>query len=394
LVRGDLYSLAACNGRGVIRLRELLQEFDIASLDGLAEHIITTSRDAMKKAIRSLPDGSYEHETVVDGFDEPLLFKAKLVISDDKIVVDLAGTSAESIHGINVPLPYTAAYVSYGIRCVIGSDIPNNAGSLAPIKVVAPEGCILNAVHPAPVSARGATGHMIPDLILGCLDKAIPGEVPAESASCIWGPMLYGVSNDGRFSLVSAHAGGMGASASRDGLSATAFPSGVRCTPVETTEAAAPVVIWRKLLRTDSGGAGRRRGGLGQIMEFGHINGEAFWLSAMFERVKNAACGRTGGRPGAPGKVALSSGVELNAKGKQLIPMGQTLILSIPGGGGYGEPHTRDPQEVARDIASGFVSYESAKEDYAVVLNKHLCIDEAKTLKLRQSVQFSPKAQQ
>ena len=307
LVEGDLHSLVACNERGVIRLCEMMNEFELDSLAPLATSIIQQSHTGMREAISKLPEGEYRHRIQIDGYDVPLTLAANLLVTSDHIHVDLSGTSPASPFGINVPLPYTSAYVSYGIRCLVGARIPNNAGSLENISVSAPPGCLLHALRPSPVSARGSIGHLLPDLIFGCLHQAIPALVPAESASCIWGPMLYG--NEGTaFSLVNAHAGGMGARVDQDGLSATGFPSGVRCTPVEVTESVSPIVVWRKELLRDSGGAGEFRGGLGQVMEYGHIDDAAFTLSAMFERVANPAQGRSGGQAGAAGKLYTSGG--------------------------------------------------------------------------------------
>src|SRR5262249_49375051 len=162
---------------------------------------------------------------------------------DGGIMIDFAGTSASVDHGINVPIPYSTAYACFGVRCLIGSTIPNNAGSLGAVTVTAPKGCILNAQWPSPASARGMIRQPFADLIFGCLFRALPDRTPAESASCLWGPVLSGRNADAtRYSIVGVHAGGMGARHDRDGLSATSYPSGVRCTPVEVTEATSPII--------------------------------------------------------------------------------------------------------------------------------------------------------
>ena len=383
LVEGDLYSLVACNERGGRRLLEMMREFGQRTLAPLDEWIIQTSRDAMLRSIRELPPGTYSHVTYIDGFDSPLTLAAALTIGADGIHVDLTGTSACSAFGINVPMSYTTAYVSYGIRCIVGSHIPNNAGSLSTISVSAPPGCILNAQRPSPVSARGTTGHLVPDLLLGCLHKAGIAAAPAESCSCIWGPMLYGQNEGRRFALVNVCAGGMGAGHERDGLSATGFPSGVRCTPVEVIESVSPMVVWRKELRQDSGGAGRQRGGLGQIVEFAHIGGESFSLSAMFERVDHPASGLAGGAHGEPGHLHTSTGRQLSAKGRQVIEAGETLILEIPGGGGFGRPQERDPELVAQDVRDARVSREAADNAYGVIVLDDGRVDEAATYSRR-----------
>jgi N-methylhydantoinase B/oxoprolinase/acetone carboxylase alpha subunit len=166
------------------------------------------------------------------------------------------------------------------------------------------------------------------------------------------------------FMVTTFHSGGTGARPTLDGLSATPFPSGVRNVPVEITETVAPVVIWKKEYRPDSGGPGERRGGLGQVMEVEHRHGENFGIFATFERVHFPARGREGGQPGAPGRLSLASGTVLKGKGFQLVPAGDRLVVEMPGGGGYGDPKARDPQAVARDVKLGLVSEAAAAEAY------------------------------
>lgn len=384
LVEGDLHSLIACNERGSRRLREMMLEFGESELDSLADWIIDTSRAAMLRAIGKLRTGTFTHQTLIDGIGSPFTLRAALTLGPEGILVDFAGTSPACERGVNVPLSYTAAYASYGIRCIVGSSIPNNAGSLSAIQVTAPPGCLLNAQRPAPVSARGMTGHMIPDLMLGCLHAAGVNAVPAESCSCIWGPMLYGTAaTEPGFALVNAYAGGMGALPDRDGSSATGFPSGVRCTPVEVIESRSPIVIWRKEFRTDSGGPGRHRGGLGQIMEFGHVRGAAFTLSAMFQRIGHPAAGRDGGSAGAAGSLHTNKGRALSGHGRQPIHPGETLILNIPGGGGFGLPRERAEAAVVEDVADGLISRAAAVRDYAVAVRDNGDLDARRTSSLR-----------
>ena len=179
------------------------------------------------------------------------------------------------------------------------------------------------------------------------------------------------------------NAGGTGARPGKDGMSATAFPSGVRGMPVEATEAITPVVFWRKELRPDSGGPGRRRGGLGQVMEIGGDEDIPFDVLAMFERVDNAPKGRDGGHCGAPGRVSLASGKRLRSKGQQSIPAGDRLRLEMAGGGGFGDPRERDPERVAEDVANGLVSEEIARRIYGVALDATGNVDETATRRLR-----------
>ena len=349
-VTGDLYSLAASNDVGARRLIDLMGEFGLNGLDGIGDHIIDTSRAAMIDHIRALPRGRFEYSMTVDGYDHPIDLRVSLSITDDGIEVDFDGSSTMSRYGINVPITYTQAYASFGLRCVVGSSIPNNTGSLSPIRVSAPEGCILNAPRPAAVTVRHVIGQMLPDVVLGALEKARPGGSPAEGSSSLWNPMLsggHGMVGDHDygdaipFSVTVFHSGGTGARPGKDGLSATAFPSGVRNTPVEITESIAPLIYRRKEYRPGSGGDGLYKGGDGQIIEIEHAEGAPFAVFALFDRIDNPARGRHGGKPGAPGRVSLASGAILKGKGKQIVPAGDRLILELPGGGGLGKPEER-----------------------------------------------------
>ncbi len=376
-VEGDLYSLAACNETGSGRLIAMMDEFGLDSLDDLAETVIENSRRAMLEEIRALPFGVYENSMRVDGYEKAIDLVARMTIGEDGIDIDFTGTSPVSSYGINVPITYTQAYASFGVRCVIGSRVPNNAGSLAPVRVTAPEGSILNAPRPCAVTARHIIGQMLPDVVLGCLYQAKAEAVPAEGTSSLWIPTLlggHGVAGEAdtgaarAFTMSMFHAGGTGARPGKDGLSATAFPSGVRNTPVEINETVAPIIVWRKEYRTDSGGPGRHRGGTGQIMEIGHAEDAPFAVSSMFDRVKFPARGRGGGVEGARGRVHLGSGGELDGKGRQTVPAGDRLVLEMPGGGGLGDPLARPPEDVARDVRDGLVSKAAALEDYGVVV--------------------------
>jgi len=393
-LEGDVYSLCACNDAGARRLAGMMREFGLDSLDPLATFIFDNSLRATLDQVRALPKGTFAGEIYSDGYEEPVRLAAAMRILRDAIEVDFAGTSGLSQRGINVPGPYTRAYACFGIKVVVAPAIPNNWASLQPFRMAIPEGCILNAPRPYPVSVRHVIGHLIPDLMMGCLHQAVPDRVAAEGASCLWNPPLRGgaqVSGQARgnrrvppdFEVITFNSGGTGARPGQDGLSGTAFPSGVRTMPVEATENVAPVVFWRKELRPDSGGAGRTRGGVGQIMEIGAKDDLEFACNAIFDRVAHPPKGRDGGLPGAAGRVALASGVVLRTKGFQIIPEGDRLVLELPGGGGMGDPATRLPAQVARDVRDGLVSVVAARDLYKVAVSASGAIDAAATEKLR-----------
>jgi N-methylhydantoinase B len=357
-VIGDFYSLSACNEVGHRRLVTMMREVGLATLEPLSAFIFSRTSAAMRERIRALPKGEWRNTLMTDGYDEPIPLVARIVIVDESVEVDFEGSAPVSRWGVNVPIIYTKAYASYALKCVVAPDVPNNAASLAFFTVKSPVN-ILNAIRPAPVSLRHVIGHMIPDLVLGALAKALPGQILAEGAAALWNIHIslrpVASVTGRRAEVLMFNSGGMGARPSLDGLSATAFPSGVHTMPIEATEQTGPIVIWRKELRPNSGGDGAWRGGLGQIIEIAAEEGHEFDFSAMFDRIANPARGRNGGGDGAPGSVALDDGSLMRAKGWQHVPAGRRLVLSLPGGGGFGSPSERNEESRRQDRLKGYV---------------------------------------
>ncbi len=394
-VVGDIYSLVACNDVGSRRLLQMMDEFGIENLSSLAEHIFARSHEAMVEAIRAVPNGTYKNTMRIDGYDKPIDLVAALRVEDEHIHVDFSGTSAASSYGINVPFCYTEAYTAFGIKCIVAPKVPNNAASLATMTMSAPENCILNALHPLPVATRHVTGQLLPDLVIGCLHQALGARVPAEGTSCLWNLFAFGgagrvdadpgeIAHAKSFNVMSFHSGGAGARPGKDGLSATAFPSGVRNVPIEVTEALSPILVRRKEYRTDSGGPGEFRGGLGQVMEVATLDDAPFGISANYDRIDFPARGRDGGHNGKAGELVLESGRKLRGKGQQTVARDDVLSILMPGGGGLGDPLRRDPKRVAEDVKLGLVSAEAARADYAVVLREDGTLDEEATRIARQ----------
>ncbi len=366
---GDVYALIACCNVGEARLLDMMAEFGLDDLGALGGYILETSGRAAQAAIRAVPNGVYRNALTLDGYDFEIDLCAALTVEDERLTLDCAGSSPCSRYGINVPLNYATAYAVFGIHCIVAPDIPNNAGSLAPFRVMAPPGCIINAPRPVPVAMRHTVGQMMPDLVFGCLRQALPDRVPAEGASCMYDlPMrnvpLTQASNATPFAVELTHNGGTGARPAQDGLSATAYPSGVWGSQVEITESIAPLLIRRRELLCDSGGPGRQRGGLGQVLEVESIEGAPIALFTSLERVKYPARGAAGGGNGAPGRLQLTSGPVLSGKGEVRIEPGDRLIFETPGGGGFGDPAERDPEALRRDLRQGLVSREAAARDY------------------------------
>jgi N-methylhydantoinase B len=369
---GDLYALATCNEIGHRRLIDMMKEFALDDLTGVSRFILSNSLRATLERIAALPRGEAQGHMRIDGYSRPIDLHVNVVIGADHILCDWAGTSPVDRNGINVPLVYTKAYSCYALKCAIAPEIPNNAASLAPFQVVAPEGSIVNALPPAPVALRHIIGHVVPDTVYDALDKLLPGLVPAEGAGslCNFQVSLRPASerpappDARRAEVLMFNSGGAGARPTLDGLNATAFPSGVMTMPVEATEQVGPVIVWRKELRPDSGGAGKTRGGLGQLMEVGAREGYEFDLQAMFDRVDHPARGRRGGGPGAPTTIARDDGAAMKGKGKQFVPAGRRVSLAFPGGAGYGPARERAAEDVARDVRLGYVTREAALRDY------------------------------
>lgn len=358
-VVGDFFSLAACNDVGHRRLVEMMNEIGLSSLDDLGAFIFSRTRAATLERIRALPRGSWTNDLVTDGYDSPVRLAATVETRGETVNVDFSGTDGQSRWGINVPIIYTKAYACYAMKCVIAPDIPNNWASLEPFTVSSPVN-ILNAQWPAPVSLRHVFGHMVPDLVLGALAQALPGKILSEGSGALWNIHISARPVEGqegrRAEILMFNSGGMGARPELDGLSATAFPSGVMTMPIEATEQTGPIVVWRKELRPDSAGNGQYRGGLGQIIEIAAAEGHQFDFSAMFDRIRHPPRGRNGGRDGQPGSARLDDGTEMRPKGWQHVPAGRRLVLHLPGGGGYGDPALRSAEARADDLSKGYVT--------------------------------------
>ncbi len=364
-VIGDLYAQVAAGEVGSRRLAQLLEEFELGDIEALSDEIVTRSNAAVVSTVRAFPEGRFAFGCDNDGFEKPLHIQVEVFREGDRLVVDFEGTDASVDRGINVPLAYTTAYSCYAVKCVVAPDVPNNEGSFLPIEVRAPRGSLLNPVHPAPTAARHIVGHFLPTVVFGALEQALPEKVPADSAAGLWVTQASGTSENGNpFSFAFFSCGGMGARRTQDGLSATSFPSGIQNVATEVIEAASPVVLRQRELRTDSGGAGRYRGGLGQVIRF-EVGSKGPWtLSGMYDRIRFAPRGTQGGSDGAAGAVTDIEGHRLPGKGRVTIAAGTQVLLELPGGGGFGNPRERSREAIDLDVAEGYVTKERALRDY------------------------------
>lgn len=366
---GDLYAQTASNAVGARSLLQMMDEFGLESIDPLADQIIKRSERAMRDGIAALPNGRYEHETWSDGFEEPIRIKVAVTIEDEDIHIDFGGSSPQSARGINVVLNYTKGYASFAMKAAISPEVPHNEGSFRPVHITAPEGSILNCQRPAAVASRHLVGHFLPTAIFGALASVIPDRVLAGSADPIWmsiwrskWPKTKKSSNFTLFML-----GGTGARPTKDGLNTTGFPSGVGGVPTEVVETKTPLLQQHRQLRMDSGGPGKWRGGLGQEFSTAHLGDGQWSVSGMVDRTKFAPDGLDGGQPGAIGEFQLDH-QSVPPKTIMWMEPGATVQMNPPGGGGFGNPFDRDPQHVLDDVVNGYVSIESASQDYGVVV--------------------------
>ena len=374
---GDLYAQTASNAVGARSLLQMMDEFQMETIDPLADEIIARSEQAMRDGIQAIPNGRFEHETWSDGFEEPLRICVAVTIEDRDIHIDFAGSSPQSVRGINVVLNYTKGYASFAMKAAISPEVPHNEGAFRPVRVTAPEGCILNCRRPAAVASRHLVGHFLPSAIFAALSSAIPDRVLAGSADPIWmsiwrstWPATFPRRQGQSSNLTMFMLGGMGARSDKDGLNTTGFPSGVGGVPTEVVETEAPLIQHRRELAIDSGGAGTYRGGLGQAITIGHLGDQSWSVSGMVDRTQYEPEGMRGGDSGSLGRFELN-GKAVAPKTVMWMEPDDVIEMSPPGGGGYGPPRERDPEQVLRDVVYEYISIEAALRDYDVRVQFH-----------------------
>lgn len=366
-VLGDFEAQVTANEVCVRRVKEFLDDVGLADLQGLAAAVHTRADIAMRRAITAVPDGSYRATLEADGFDEQITkIECAVSVAGDRMHIDYAGTSPQIDRGINCVFNYTHAYSVYPIKCALDPFSPRNEGSYQAITVTAPEGSILNPRFPAPVGARQLTGHLLAGAIYKALAEVIPDRIIADSGAAPSMRALFsGLDRNGdRFSQVLFATGGMGASPHRDGLATTSFPTNVGAGSIEAFESVSPLVVWRKQLRPDSGGAGKFRGGLGQEAEIEVRSPSPLRLSLLSDRRDHPALGVVGGKPGAPALIEFDDGTRPHPKSRTMIEPGTRLRMIYAGGGGYGDPKTRDRDAIADDLRDEYVTPSAALADY------------------------------
>ena len=360
-VRAQFAAYRDCNAK----LKTLMDEEGLDDLKSVADEIIARSEQSMRDAISALPDGTYSDDFDIDGVDVPLRIECTVTIKGDELNVDFAGTSDQVPWPINSVLNYTQAYARYAIKCLVDPDAPNNAGSLAPVSVTAPEACLLNAKAPAPVWGRHLSGHYVPPAIFGALAPIMGDRIVAESGSPLWNVYFSGRYDDDRGNYVKMFFmnGGHGARGHGDGPGCLSFPSNVSNQPIEAFEHQVPMLVREKSFIPDSGGCGKFRGGNAQKLVFIVRSKTPIAMTIRHERISYPPRGLMGGLPGDAGQDLLN-GETIAAKSRTDLVAGDEVEFRTPGGGGLFDPTLRNKSLIEKDIESGLTTVEATKETY------------------------------
>ena len=360
---GDIRAQFAAYRDCARMLNRLFDEEEIDGLAVVADEIIKRSQLSMEAAIEALPDGTYTDGFDIDGVDQPLRVECIVTISGNTISIDFTGTSDQVLWPINSVLNYTQAYACYAVKCLLDPNAPNNAGTLAPISVSAPEGCLLNATPPAPVWGRHLSGHYVPPAIFGALAEVLPDKICAESGSPLWNVYFSGKkpNGDGNFVKMFFMNGGHGARSHGDGPGCLSFPSNVSNQPIEAFEHQAPLLVTEKALVPDTGGAGKYRGGNAQRIGFISRSDQPVTMTIRHERVGFPPRGLLGGEEGSVG-IDMVNGRKIPAKSRTELKPGDEVSFQTPGGGGLFPPSEREPDMIENDARSGLTTFAGRRE--------------------------------
>ena len=362
-VMGDIMANVSCNEVGGREVLAFMDEYGLEDLTQLSAAIRSQSEIAMRAKIREFKDGTYRNQISVEGFEGPVEFVVRVDVKGDNVEIDFDGTSGCVRAGVNVPFCYTNAMGLHAIKSLTLPSIPNNEGSVAPIKVSAPVGCILNAQPPFATGGRHAMGHFVTPLIYGALAEAAPDRVQADSGMMNLITFQGRRRDDRAFSCLYFASGGYGALENLDGWPTLPHPSNMAVVPVEIWETLTNMTVEHKRLLTDSGGAGKWRGGLGQEVVLRNDTGHPLTMLGMGNRTEFPARGQFGGGAGTL-RVHAIDGKSTHAKGRIEVAPGQRITVIEAGGGGFGDCALRARSAVASDIADGLVSVEAAREIY------------------------------
>jgi len=362
---GDLLANVSCTTVGGRMLNEFMSEYGLESIEPLADAILEQSERALREEIARLPRGTYRAKIELEGQEGPLTLACQVELGDGEVRADFTGSSAAIPWAINVPLCYTRAMACYAVKVLTTPRIPNNEGSVRPIHVTAPAGCILNAQPPSPTGGRHIVGHFVVPLVFAALADAVPDRVQADSGMLNL-INVQGRTRDGRgVSSIFFASGGYGALAGLDGAPTTPSPSNMTGSSIEVWENLTGMHVARKELLPDSGGAGEFRGGLGQRIELVNDSGENMTISCLAGRTQFAPAGVLGGHPGGLREIRINGEV-VHPKGRYVLKPGDRVTTLEAGGGGYGDPRGRARNALLADYRAGFVTREAALSEYGI----------------------------
>lgn len=396
-ILGDLRAQLVANNVSTRGLLRLLEEYRLDGLEDLAREVIGRTERSLRRKIAQLPKGTYRNDVIlppIPGVKEQIHVKAAVTVDGDEVIIDYTGSSAQVTAAINCTINIVRSYSSYPIKLALDPDVPNNDGGLRPIRIIAPEGTVINSRMPAATWGRTMIAHLFPEIVFGALEKIMPDKILASSGGSPANEVyLHGKLRDGRsFMSIAQHTGGYGASARQDGHSTLCFPFNTRNIPVEVIENEARVYYVRKEFVADTGGPGYHRGGLGQVVEFAILDGgtpqahhveSSVRISGRVETGPMPAYGRCGGKVGTGGGLWLNGKPVEHGVYRKLTP-GDRVRFVMTGGGGYGDPMRREPERVAQDVREGKVSIAAARRDYGVAINaRSLKVSAAQTARLR-----------
>jgi N-methylhydantoinase B len=392
---GDLKAQIAANNTGERRLIEVIERYGADVVQGAVGNAMAISEKRLRKSLEEMLDGEFQAEDYLEDTgitDKPCRIKVKITKIGGSIKMDYTGTDEQVKAPVNAPLGVTVAGVYYTIKCVTDPTIPNNEGFSRPIEIYAPKGSLLNPVFPAPVAGGNVeTSQRNVDTLLKAFSQIIPEKVPAAGQGTMNNITVGGeIPTSGHWSFYETIGGGMGASSEVDGADGVhVHMTNTMNTPIETIEVSYPLRLIKYELREDSGGAGKKRGGVGIERSWVLLEDSAT-VSILAERNKIAPWGLQGGREAAKGEFSLigTNGTKrrVNSKSTLKIQKGDILVIRTPGGGGYGDPLERDPDAVLRDVMNELVSVEAAEREYGVAIDiKQRKINWNLTYKLRQS---------
>jgi N-methylhydantoinase B len=375
-VLGDLKAQFAATQVGVRELGRLFAHYGRDTTRAYLAELLDYAERMTREEIRAWPKGTFTFTDHIDDdglSPEPIPIKVAITVHDDHVAVDYTGSAPQVKAAINSTLSYTKSCTYLSVRCALKGDIPNNAGVFRCVEVHAPEGGVLNPRPPAAVAARALTGYRVFDAMLGALAQIVPDRIPAAGEGGNTVVCLSGRRGDGSPSIiVDMICGAWGARPDADGIEAVTNASqNLSNTPVETLEAQHPVRIEAYELVPDSCGAGKWRGGLGIRRAYRVLSDEAF-LQLRADRMKFPPYGLAGGDPALPAQNVIgeeATARTMPSKVTTWLKQGELVTHVQPGGGGYGDPRTRDPERVARDVWDGKISAAYAREHHRVVVD-------------------------